>query len=161
MNIDHDTLTPKAQPSAIVPLLAQFETLSQQDQRRLYSVLGAMVGAAPTPLTAPAQPVTAEEGFEELSELVAVQGWYAGLAGVNEYERVSLLNEAIDSVQAEDAKAFLVACRREALDDKPSVSVRIAVMRIAAEQPTLILGAAVGVVLGIVSLGTGMFRAWF
>jgi hypothetical protein len=159
--MNNDIQSSGPQPSAIVPLLAQFEALPEQDQRRLYGVLGAMVGAAATPLTAAAQPITAEDGFEEPNELVAVQEWYAGLGNVADYERVLLLNEAIESVQAEDAKAFLVARRRAALDDKPSVSVRIAVMRIAAEQPTLIIGAAVGVVLGIVSLGTGLFRAWF
>jgi hypothetical protein len=93
--------------------------------------------------------------------MVAVQDWYAGLGDVTDYERVSLLNEAIESVQAEDAKAFLVARRREVLDDKPSVSVRVAVTRIAAEQPMLILGAAVGVLLAVVSFGSGLFRAWF
>ena len=149
------------QPSAIVPLLAQFEALSEQDQRRLYAVLGALVGVALAPLTAATESDSTEEGFEGPSELAAVQEWYAGLGEVNEYERLSLLDEAIESVQAEDAKAFLVARRRAVLDDKPSVSVRVAVTRISAEQPTLILGAAVGVVLGIVSLGTGLFRAWF
>lgn len=159
--MNNDIQTPGTQPSAIGPLLAQFEALSEQDQRRLYAVLGAMVGAGPTPATATAVPVTAEEGFEEPSEFVAVQEWYAGLGDVTDYERVSLLNEAIESVQAEDAKAFLVARRREVLDDKPSVSVRVAVTRIAAEQPMLILGAAVGVLLAVVSFGSGLFRAWF
>jgi hypothetical protein len=159
--MNNDIKSSGPQPSAIVPLLAQFEALPEQDQRRLYGVLGAMVGAVPSSATATAEPVSAEEGLEEPCELVAVQEWYAGLGDVTDYERVSLLNEAIESVQAEDTKAFLVALRRAALDDKPSVSVRIAVTRIAAEQPTLILGAAVGVVLGIVSLGTGLFRAWF
>lgn len=159
--MNNDIQSSGPQPSAIVPLLAQFEALPEQEKRRLYGVLGAMVGAGPSSGTATAEPVSAEEGLEEPSELVAVQEWYAGLGDVTDYERVSLLNEAIVSVQAEDAKAFLVALRRAALDDKPSVSVRIAVMRIAAEQPALVLGAAVGVVLGIVSLGTGLFRAWF
>ncbi|MDO9134061.1 hypothetical protein [Hydrogenophaga sp.] len=159
--MNNDIQTTSAQPSAIGPLLAQFEALAEQDQRRLYAVLGAMVGAGPSPAAATAEPVTAEEGSEEPSELVAVQEWYAGLGDVTDYERVSLLNEAIESVQAEDAKAFLVARRREVLDDKPSVSVRVAVTRIAAEQPMLILGAAVGVLLAVVSFGSGLFRAWF
>jgi hypothetical protein len=159
--MNNDIQTTGAQPSAIVPLLAQFEALPEQDQRRLYVVLGAMVGAGPSSAAATAEPVTAEEGFEEPSELVAVQEWYAGLGEVADYQRVSLLNEAIESVQTEEAKAFLEARRRAALDDKPSVSVRIAVMRIAAEQPALVLGAAVGVVLGIVSLGTLLLKAWF
>lgn len=159
--MNNDMQTTGAQPSAIGPLLAQFEALAEQDQRRLYAVLGAMVGAGPSPAAATAEPVTAEEGSEEPSELVAVQEWYAGLGDVTDYERVSLLNEAIESVQAEDAKAFLVARRREVLDDKPAVSVRVAVTRIAAEQPVLILGAAVGVLLAVVSFGSGLFRAWF
>jgi hypothetical protein len=157
----NDTQTTGAQPSALGPLLAQFESLSDQDQRRLYAVLGAMVGAGTTLATATAEPVTAEETVEEPSEMEAVQEWYAGLGDVTDSERVSLLNEAIESVQAEDAKAFLVTRRREVLDDKPSVSVRVAVTRIAAEQPMLILGAAVGVLLAVVSFGSGLFRAWF
>lgn len=159
--MNNDIQTTGAQPSAIVPLLAQFEALSEQDQRRLYAVLGAMVGAGHTPATPTAEPRSADDGIEEPDELVAVQEWYAGLGDVTEYERVSLLDEAIASVQAEDAKAFLVACRREVVDEKPSVSVRVAVTRIAAEQPMLILGAAVGVVLALVSFGSGLFRAWF
>ena len=157
----NDTQTTGAQPSALGPLLAQFESLSDQDQRRLYAVLGAMVGAGTTLATATAEPVTAEETVEEPSEMEAVQEWYAGLGDVTDYERVSLLNEAIESVQAEDAKAFLVTRRREVLDDKPTVSVRVAVTRIAAEQPMLILGAAVGVLLAVVSFGSGLFRVWF
>jgi hypothetical protein len=159
MNNDIQPFGP--QPSAIVPLLSQFEALPERDQRRLYAVLGALVGTAHEPLTAATESDSTEEGFEGTGGVVAVQEWYAGLGDVTDYERVSLLNEAIESVQAEDAKAFLVTRRRAVLDDKPSVSVRIAVMRMAAEQPALVLGAAVGVVLGIVSLGTGLFRAWF
>lgn len=158
--MNNDIQTTAAEPSAIVPLLAQFEALSEQDQRRLYAVIGAMVGAAPTPLTATTQPIHTEEGLEEPSELVAVQEWYAGLGEVTDFERVSLVNAAIESVEAGDAKAFLVARRREVLDDKPAVSIRVAVTRIAAEQPMLILGAAVGVVLAVVSFGSGLFRAW-
>lgn len=159
--MNNDTQTPGAQPSAIGPLLAQFEALSAQDQRRLYAVLGAMVGAAPTPHVSADEPASETEGLEEPSELLVVQEWYAGLGEVTDYERVSLLDDAIENVQAKDAKEFLVARRRALLDDKPSVSVRVAVTRIAAEQPLLILGAAVGVVLAIASFGTGLFRAWF
>ena len=159
MNNDHQT--PSAQPSAIVPLLAQFEALSEQDQRRLYAVLGAMVGAKPSQLQAPTEAVAADEEFDTAGELVDVQAWYAGLGEVTDYERVSLLDEAIGKVQTEDAKEFLLARRRAVLDDKPSVSVRVAVTRIAAEQPLLILGAAVGILLAVISFGTGVFRAWF
>lgn len=159
--MNNDIQTSSAQPSAIVPLLAQFEALSELDQRRLYAVLGAMVGATHMPLTGAAQPNSTEEAFEEPSDLVAVHEWYAGLGEVTDFERVSLLNEAIHSVQAVDAKAFLVARRREVLDDKPSVAVRVAVTRIAAERPMLILGAAVGVVLAVISFGSGLFLAWF
>lgn len=159
--MNNDIQTPGAQPSALGPLLAQFEALSAQDQRRLYAVLGAMVGAAPTPLDSTEEPISPEDGVDGPSELVVVQEWYAGLGEVTDFERVSLLDDAIESVQAQDAKEFLVARRRALLDDKPSVSVRVAVTRIAAEQPLLILGAAVGVVLAVVSFGSGLFRAWF
>ena len=159
--MNNENQTPSAQPSAITPLLAQFEALSEQDQRRLYAVLGAMVGAQPSQLEAPTEPVAADEELDPAGELVDVQTWYAGLGEVTDYERVSLLDEAIGKVQTEDAKTFLLARRRAVLDDKPSVSVRVAVTRIAAEQPLLILGAAVGILLAVISFGTGLFRAWF
>ena len=159
--MNNDNQTQSAQPSAIVPLLTQFEALSEQDQRRLYAVLGAMVGAKPSQLEVPTEAVAADEELDPASELVDVQAWYAGLGEVTDYERVSLLDEAIGKVQNEDAKTFLLARRRAVLDDKPSVSVRVAVTRIAAEQPLLILGAAVGILLAVISFGTGLFRAWF
>lgn len=156
-----DTQIPGAQPSAIGPLIAEFEALSAQDQRRLFAVLGAMVGAAPTPQVSADKPASEAEDLEEPTELLDVQEWYAGLGEVTDYERVSLLDDAIENVHAKDAKEFLVARRRALLDDKPSVSVRVAVTRIVAQQPLLILGAAVGVLLAVVSFGSGLFRAWF
>lgn len=159
--MNYDTQTTGVRSSAIGPLITQFEALSAQDQRRLYAVLGAMVGAAPTPQDSADMLASKAEGLEPPNELLVVQEWYAGLGEVTDFERVSLLDDAIEKVQAKDAREFLEARRRKLLDDKPSVSVRVAVTRIAAQQPLLILGAAVGVVLAVASFGTGLFRAWF
>lgn len=158
--MNNDIQSPTMQPGAIGPLLAQFEALSEQDQRRAYAVLGAMVGVVPAPTPVDITPDPAVPANDEPSELESVQAWYGGLSDVTDYERVSLLNDAIENVLAEDAKQFLVAQRRTLLDDKPAVSVRVAVTRIAAEQPWLILGAVVGVVLAVGSFGAGLFRAW-
>lgn len=149
------------QSGQIGMLLAQIEALPSGEQRRLYAVLGALLGERPTqePVLAQAAPV--EEPAGEMSETAQVRAWYEGLGAITEYERVTFIDGALQDVASEDAREYLLARRKEVLDDKPAVSVRVAVTRMAAEQPLLVIGAIVGVLLGIFSLGTGLLRVWF
>lgn len=159
--MNNDNPQPAIQFGQIGPLLAQIESLPSGEQRRLYAVLGALLGEPHTQNLASSQSVSAEEPESDVSEMAQVRAWYEGLGEITEYERVTFIDGALQEVGAEEARVYLLARRKEVLDEKPAVSVRVAVTRMAAEQPLLVIGAVAGVLLGILSLGGGLLRVWF
>lgn len=159
--MNNDTQQVGPLPGTIGSLLAQIEILPDSEQRRLYAVLGALLGER-TVQTSPLDPSSnAAEPDGDLAEVEQVRAWYEGLGELTEYERVGLIDEALNEVNAKEAREYLLARRKDVLDEKPSVSVRVAVTRMAADQPLLVIGAIVGAVLGIFTFASGLFWIWF
>lgn len=144
-----------SEPTAVDQVLQRFIGLSEVDRARVMAVLDAMRGG-PSPVQdfAGAERESSDQGGEtQVSEIESVVRWYEGLdAGIEAYERVQMIDAALEQVIEKESVAYLQERRRTIMDDAPAVSVRVAVTRIATEQPWLVVGASVGVILGGIAM---------
>jgi hypothetical protein len=156
MNKTDSVQVGSSQSTPIDQVLQQFIALGEVDRARVMAVLDAM---RDKPSTAHS---VDDEGDREIHgdevqepEVEGVMRWYEGLdTGISPYDRVQMIDAALEEVAEQASVAYLQEKRRTIMDDAPAVSVRVAVTRIATEQPWLMVGGVVGVILG----GTAMIR---
>lgn len=145
-----------SQSSPIDQVLQQFIALGEVDRARVMAVLDAMRDKPSTAHSVDAEGDRETHGDEvQEPEVEGVMRWYEDLdTGISPYDRVQMIDAALEEVAEQASVAYLEEKRRTIMDDAPAVSVRVAVTRIATEQPWLVVGAVVGVILG----GTAMIR---
>lgn len=154
-NNPSSTTSPSA-TNAVDGVLQQVFALQEPDRMRVYEVLKALHGAGSAESNQSTQS-TALTGDEDVQprpdELEGVKHWYEGLGGeVTNFERVQMIDEALEATSENASKTYLQSERRKILDDQPGVSVRVAVTRIATQQPMMVIVGFAGAVLGVISL---------
>ncbi|MCV0439000.1 MAG: hypothetical protein K5880_10230 [Hydrogenophaga sp.] len=156
MNKTDSVQVGSSQSTPIDQVLQQFIALGEVDRARVMAVLDAMRGKPSTAHSVEAEGDREIHGDEvQESEVEGVMRWYEGLdTGISPYDRVQMIDAALEEVAEQASVAYLQEKRRTIMDDAPAVSVRVAVTRIASEQPWLMVGGVVGVILG----GTAMIR---
>lgn len=149
-------------------ILAQVLNLEESERHRVYAVLRALYGGEASSVpqlrsegASPNNPYAPPEVTDQ-DELHSVKMWYESLGSdATDFERINLIDEAILETDHTTARNYLERKRREIMDDRPGVAVRVAVTRIATRQPWMVVGALTGAVLGTVSLFRWLLRVLF
>ncbi len=143
-------------------LLQQILALPEGERLRILDVLAALHGKpARQEGVAPRAAAEQEQGHER-SELESVKLWYEGLPPTASlYDRLQQIEYALEQVEESEAFEYLQQQRKAILDDRPSLAVRLSVTKIATEQPWVVVGAIVGVLLGGAAIARWGWALWF
>ncbi len=135
-------------------VLQQVLALSVEDRRRIQGVLNALDKAQASPgSTASEHPPGAS--LDEATN-------YAIRTEEQElYVQLVRIDTAISQCETEQGVEVLQAYRRRLLEDNPAVAVRASVVKLGAERPLLLVGGVIGLIVGIVAIGQGIFRSLF
>lgn len=143
-------------------VLAQALRLNPKDQERLGDLMNRVARAdgrtdAPVDVSVagPSEVATA-------TDAITLEQWLQSLADLAPWQRFQLIEDAIEKTEPGTAEGLaLVKARRELLNDNPTLNLRLAVQRAAAEHPGRVVGGLIGLLLAIGTLGHGLFRLIF
>lgn len=147
-------------------VLQQVLALSVEDRRRIQGVLNALDNAQASPgSTAREHPPVAS--FDEATnyairtEEQELTEWLQTGSADAPYVQLVRIDTAISQCETEQGVEVLQAYRRRLLEDNPAVAVRASVVKLGAERPLLLVGGVIGLIVGIVAIGQGIFRSLF
>ena len=148
-------MNPETSQEAVEAVVKQTLELPRSDQLRVTEILSALVS--------PGQPVAAErvEPSTEPASEPSVFQWLEGIAGLPAWERLGLLDDALErTAPGPDTDAVLTA-RKILMDNNPPLAIRAGVTRIFEEHPGMATLGVLGLSVGLIALGRGFFRLIF
>lgn len=138
-------------------VLTQALRLDTQDQRRLADLMNRMTGSS-----GPAQQEHLGGAGGSEAEAVSVQQWVQSLSDLVPWQRLQLIDDAMQKTEAGTTEGVeLEKARRELLDENPTLNLRMAVQRAATEHPGWVVLGMCGLLLAVVTLGHRVFRLVF
>jgi len=142
---------------ALGAVVTQALRLDAQDQRRLADLMNRMTGASGS---APQEHPPGTSGTD--SEPVSVQEWVQSLGDLVPWQRLQLIEDALQKTEAGTTENLeLEKSRRALLDENPTLNLRMAVQRAAADHPGWVLVGLCGLLLAAGTLGHRLFRLVF
>ncbi|MDP3350472.1 MULTISPECIES: hypothetical protein [unclassified Hydrogenophaga] len=147
-------------------VLQQVLALSVEDRRRIQGVLNALDKAQASPgSTASEHPPGASldeaTNYAIRTEEQELTEWLQTGSADAPYVQLVRIDTAISQCETEQGVEVLQAYRRRLLEDNPAVAVRASVVKLGAERPLLLVGGVIGLIVGIVAIGQGIFRSLF
>lgn len=143
-------------------LLQQLLALPEGERLRILDVLATLHGKPARQEGVAPRAAAEQEQRHERSELESVKLWYEGLPPTASlYDRLQQIEYALEQVEESEAFEYLQQQRKAILDDRPSLAVRLSVTKIATEQPWVVVGAIVGVLLGGAAIARWGWALWF
>ena len=140
-------------------VLTQALRLNPKDQERLGDLMN-RVARADGSSAAPSEVSVAAP--EEAPEAVSLQQWLQTLTDLAPWQRFQLIEDAIENTEPGTADGItLEKARRDLLNDNPTLNLRLAVQRAAAEHPGRVIVGLIGLVLAVGTLGHSVFRLIF
>lgn len=98
----------------------------------------------------------------EAPEAISLQQWLQTLTDLAPWQRFQLIEDAIDNTEPGTSDGVaLEKARRDLLNDNPTLNLRLAVQRAAAEHPVRVVVGLIGLLLAIGTLGHSTFRLIF
>jgi len=147
-------------------ILQQVLALSVEDRRRIQGVLNALESAQAPPASTAREPLPSAS-FDEATNNAArteeqeLTEWLEVGSADAPYVQLVRIDTALAQCETEQGVEFLQAYRRRLLEDNPAVAVRASVVKLAAERPLLLVGGVIGLIVGILAIGQGIFRSLF
>lgn len=147
-------------------VLQQVLALSVEDRMRIQGVLNALDKAQASPgSTASEHPPGASldeaTNYAIRTEEQELTEWLQTGSADAPYVQLVRIDTAISQCETEQGVEVLQAYRRRLLEDNPAVAVRASVVKLGAERPLLLVGGVIGLIVGIVAIGQGIFRSLF
>jgi hypothetical protein len=147
-------------------VLQQVLALSVEDRRRIQGVLNALDSAQASPGSTAREHLPVAS-FDEATnhatrtEEQELTEWLQTGSADAPYVQLVRIDTAISQCETEQGVEVLQVYRRRLLEDNPAVAVRSSVVNLGAERPLLLVGGVIGLIVGIVAIGQGIFRSLF
>jgi hypothetical protein len=147
-------------------VLQQVLALSVEDRRRIQGVLNALDSSQASPGSTvrehlPVASIDEATNYANRTEEQELTEWLQTGSADAPYVQLVRIDTALAQCETEQGVQVLQAYRRRLLEDNPAVAIRASVVKLAAERPLLLVGGAIGLIVGIVAIAQGIFRSMF
>lgn len=147
-------------------VLQQVLALSVEDRRRIQGVLNALDSSQASPASTareqiPVSSLDEVANYASRTEEQELAEWLQAGSADAPYVQLVRIDTALAQCETEQGVEVLQAYRRRLLEDNPAVAVRASVVKLGAERPLLLVGGVIGLIVGIVAIGQGIFRSLF